>query len=697
MTTCTATRGAAHWLLGLGLLGLGACTGLFDTAGSSGDPGGPGPNRPGTDDPRVGPEGNALELWAEQCASCHGDFGPGSALSSGDENGDFRLDVSAAIERHGDGLEAYIETAMPQAEPERCVGACAETLGNYLRGIQPPPTEVVCVEGAGPPVGSREVMLLTSHEYQNTLERLLGVPSDFGSRVENNNGQRGGFVDMTGKTMSSTLLDTYSRNAETIAEWAVANGRPFDCSDRAACANRFVDEFLFEAFRGRVSDAQKSAYRQLFDEYQDEGLELALRATLTSPYFLYRMEMGIDLTAAQGMGYGDLVDGAPSDVRILDPFELASTLAFRLTGSAPDRSLLEAARDGNLTTRAEVRAQVERLIDSPEGRERMGHFVTTWFRIDDLEDLSRPDTPELTDEVKAAMVEEVRTHFLYVFYDDSVPWSEFFSGDYTFLNRTLAEFYGVEGQFDDSFQRTAVTGRGGPIASGAFMTVNAHAERTAPILRAVRARETALCHYIDPPNSPIAGDDIDAQRAAAQERVTAAEEQAGALSSRDFYFLYTDGISACAGCHERIINPMFGMEDFDNLGRHRPSAGGNAVLETINGVETTVSIEGTLFGVASTSDPETIEYAGAKDFSNQIANTEAVTACLARRSFRFLTGATYVDRDLDPSYQESLTPEQRSAYNCAASRMLESFDTNNQSPRAMFIELATDSLLLFRR
>jgi hypothetical protein len=266
-----------------------------------------------------------------------------------------------------------------------------------------------------------------------------------------------------------------------------------------------------------------------------------------------------------------LLDGAAAFV--LTPFELASTLAFRLTGAAPDSELLDAARTGRLATRADIRAQVERLIDSDKGREQMAAFVARWFRLDELEQVSRPENPELTEEVKAAMLEEVRSHFLYVFYDESVRYSELFGGDHTFLNATLAEFYGISGSFGDGFQKAMVEGRGGPIASGAFMTINAHADRTAPILRAVRSRQTALCHHIDPPNSPIAGDDIDAQRAAAQEQVTAREAAEGALSSRDFYFLYTDGIDARAGCRAEIINPHFGMEDFDNIGRLRPSAG----------------------------------------------------------------------------------------------------------------------------
>jgi hypothetical protein len=747
---------------------------------------------------------------------------------------------------------------MPMNDPELCSSSCAITLGAYLRSLLAPPAPS-CVDDAGPAVGSRQVMLLTSSEYQNALEDLLGVAMPLGARVENHDGRRGGFVDMTGQLVSSTLLDTYNRNAEAVAEWAVGSGLPFDCSDASACAERFVDEFLFKAFRGQVSDEQKAAYRKLFTDYPEEGLRLALHAALSSPLFLYRVEVGVGIeeartagyyapsttpsdtpsggmpvagepievrTAAQlatgsdgqlegdawalvengrivvmfdaaftdpstlevmarGSNHGDIwpeltlrvggaeiarqsvdtaevqpyrfeiagvtgaaqveiafqndsgmdpygpgqdanlyveevrlfttaggapapepapstdgksiLEGAAADAFVLTPFELASTLAFRLTGTAPDSPLLDAARTGRLATRDDIRAQVERLIDSEQGRQQMAAFVTRWFRLDELEQVSRPENPELTEQVKAAMLEEVRTHFLHVFYDEAVPYSEFFGGDYTFLNATLAEFYGIAGSFGDGFQKTMVEGRGGPLASGAFMTINAHADRTAPILRAVRSRQTALCHYIDPPNSPIAGDDIDAQRAAAQEQVTAREAAEGALSSRDFYFLYTDGIDACAGCHAEIINPHFGMEDFDNIGRLRPSAGAGLVTETVHEVAVEVSTRGTLHGVASTSDPTTIEYEGTKDLSNQIADTRAVSECLARKAFRFFTDSTYVDRDLDADHREEITAEQRSAYSCVASRMLDAYDTHNQSPRAMFIELATDSMLLFRR
>ena len=807
---------------------------------------GPGPNAPNAPN---GPNMPQNEHWSALCAGCHGTYEGSSAISTGNANGDFRLDAESAVLRHGEALETYIEETMPFQAAASCQGECAQVTGAYIRSRYRPVTPQAC-EGQETTYGVRELKLLTSLEYQRSLEDLLGVQVNHGTLVENNNGARGGFISMRGKSVSDSTLESYVRNAEAIATWAVGSGRPFQCTG-ADCGRRFVDEFLFKAFRGQVSQAQREAYIELFQTYPNEGMQLALEAALTSPYFLYRIEAGVDLQTAidsgfytntddtpppgpsgdvvetimagefpQGSGrlegdvwaftengavelsfetaftdpttlvieargsdfnnawpeltlrvggqqiavqrvdhrdlrnYSFVVDGqsgsprvriefnndagmppwgpgqdinlyiasvgiAPAaaeppppppptmggedvlagvdpDAYVLTPYELASALSFMLTGSTPDPQLLQAAQDDRLTTRAQLQAQVTRLIDSARGREHFEHFVAQWFELNEVKSASRPDIPEFTAEVKAAMVREVQAHFAHVFYDEEAPFSEFYGGDYTFLNRTLAQFYGVQGNFDDQFVKTEVQGRGGPIASGAFMAANAHVERTAPILRAVHAREAALCHHIDPPNSPLAGDDIDEQRAAAQMRV-AEREQEGALSSRDFYFLYTDGIDACAGCHERIINPMFGMEDFDNVGRLRPTAGASAVIETVHGEDMEVSLEGTLFGVASTSDQEIINYVGAKDLSNQIAQTDAVKACLVRRGFRYITGLPLLDRDLDTAVQEQITEAQRLAYGCIASRMTEALTQNGESPRAMFIELATESLMRLRR
>ncbi|MEO1481847.1 MAG: DUF1592 domain-containing protein [Myxococcota bacterium] len=790
--------------------------------------------------------------WQTRCQGCHGTYEGSSSISSGDSNGDFRLDATLAVQRHGDALVTYVVDSMPLSTPSTCVGECAEETARYILDRATNGVDLSeCETDTAPRLAPRSTKLLTSREYQNALEDILGVPSNFGAAVANNDGEIDGFTNMAAKAASDTVLDSYVSNAETIAAWAVENNRPFACTDADTCAASFVDSFLYRLFRGDVPESQRTLYRALFNDYGTDGMALALEAALTSPYFLYRIEAGVPLETARSLGYytgagtgggsgaaddvvqsadaaqfrsaggsgalagneweftengtleaglntpvsgahrieirargtdlnsqwpraivrangtelgrihvnsgtpavygvdgelsaggvditveffndegvapygpgqdinlyverisllgpaapvavneeppsGDVLAGVPDDAYVLTPHELASTMSFMLTGSTPDDTLLAAANSDALTTPEQVRSQVERLIDSDRGRAHMAQFVTEWFELDRVLKANRPDVADFTPQLRTAMIREVQEHFTHVFYDSSAGFGEFYGGDYTFLNDDLAQFYGVDGNFGSAFVKTETVGRGGPIASGAFMAGNAHVERSAPILRSVRSREAALCHHVDPPNSPIAGDDIDNQRAEAQARVEALAA-AGPLSSRDFYYEYTNDIAACAVCHETTINPHFGLEDFDNVGRLRPSAGPGQVFETLNGEQTAVSIEGTLFGVGSIADAASIDYEGAKDFSNQIAETEAVRSCFIRKSFRFITGLPLSERDLDTGAQEAFTESQRTAFACTEAELLAALGDNGDDPRAVVIELATSDLLRFRR
>lgn len=167
------------------------------------------------------------------------------------------------------------------------------------------------------------------------------------------------------------------------------------------------------------------------------------------------------------------------------------------------------------------------------------------------------------------------------------------------------------------------------------------------------------------------------------------------MSSKDFFYTYTNKITACASCHERIINPMFGMEDFDNVGRLRKPAGPGKVYENLQGKNIEVEVAGTLMGIASVSDPAQIEYAGAKDFSNKIAQSNAVLECLVRKGFRFTTGYPMSVNDIDGD--ENLTLQQKHDFGCAQTELTRALKMSGQSPKALFRKMATLHLVRFRK
>lgn len=796
------------------------------------------------------------ERWGLNCRGCHGN--PGDGYIS---DGAFRLnaiDLVAAYDRPGghrgyEGLQYYIHHEMPNNGGwQACIGSCAEDVAAYMRSWVPELNAAAC-ENTDPVLyGKRQFVLLTSTQYQKSVEDLLGVTENLGANLSNNDGVIGGFPNMNHRSVNSQIADVYLDNAEQLAAWAVANNRPFACTNTGTCAERFVDEFAFRAFRRPLDANERADYLALFNQYgAQEGMELALAAVFSAPQFLYRSEAGVDIATARLAGYytnsgggadssnyvsdgrrttvravdfSDLRAGGPEgegseqgtlghniwsdgtishsfnfhdvtvveieakgspyddnwplmtvsvggqviamqtvenaeyetytfvvsgrtgsqalgiafsgdqgrtpydvwgndknlyinsasvsrgvevepaqpeldplvladpDAYVLTPFEYATALAYMFTGSTPDRELLTAAAEDALTTPQQVERQVLRLINSDRGRQHFGEFAGLWLGTNQVTRASRPSVPEFTSDVRRAMAQEIQELFRHVFYEEDVPFSEFYSADYTFLNQTLADFYGIAGNFGSNFVQVPTSGRGGAISSGAFMAVNAHNERTSPIKRAVRVREAVLCHHIDPPNAELDGD-----RAKAQMLVENYEMQHGGIDSRKFYELYTED-PACAGCHAIIINPMFGLEDFDNVGRLRAPAGAGSVYEVVaGGNQMPVSLAGTLYGVESVRDTSTIEFSGSRDLSLQLSETDAIKSCLVRQGFRFVTGLPVSLADVDGNVQETLSESQQADYACAAAQMEQALIVNGESPKAMFGKLGTLDLVRFRK
>lgn len=801
------------------------------------------------------------QLWAANCLACHGTPGDGYVT-----DGFYTVNAVHAVGSYDapggfegyNGLQYYIHYEMPaNGGWAKCTDDCAVDVAAYIRSWLPDTTAASCDDQDPVTYGERSLKLLSSSQYQNAVEDLLGVNQNYGAKIANNDGTIGGFPNMNHRSISGQIADIYLANAEDIAVWAIANNKPFSCTDGQVCGTRFVDEFAYQAFRRPLTSAERSAYLELFAQYSaTEAMELAITAALSSPQFLYRSEVGVDVATALLSGYysnsggdgastyvsngqrttvravnfsdlssvggngglegeGDLagtlgfniwsngsishtfnqtlpsvtvidveakgtplddtwpemsvlvggqtigkvtvnsntyttytfvadglsgtskieinfandegrdpydvygndrnllingisistgvvaaakvpesnpLDQADADAYVLTPYEFASALSFMFTGSTPDIALLTAAKNDQLSTPEQIEAQIQRLISSDRGQQHFGEFAGLWLRTNEVTRANRDAVADFTPAVKQAMAQEVKELFKYVFNNDDVPFSEFYSGDYTLLNNTLATFYGIAGNFGEAFTKVNTTTRGGIITTGAFMAVNAHNERTSPIKRAVRVRELMLCHHIDPPNAELDGD-----RAAAQMQVEAFEQANGGIDSRSFYELYTQD-SACAGCHESIINPMFGMEDFDNVGRLRAPAGNNSVYEVLaNGREMAVSLQGSLIGVESVKDPTTLNYAGTKDLSKKLAGTDAIQSCLVRKGFRFVTGLPSSPEDVDKNVKETLTPEQQQDYACASAKMKDALMQNGESPKAMFGELGKLELIRFRK
>lgn len=97
------------------------------------------------------------------------------------------------------------------------------------------------------------------------------------------------------------------------------------------------------------------------------GLRNVLLAVLISPNYIYRSELGLGR---------DIGDGR----RMLAPAELAYAISYALTDQKPDDTLAEAAMNGRLQTREDVRREVVRILeDNSIEKPRILRFFQEFF------------------------------------------------------------------------------------------------------------------------------------------------------------------------------------------------------------------------------------------------------------------------------------------------------------------------------
>ncbi len=386
-----------------------------------------------------------------------------------------------------------------------------------------------------------------------------------------------------------------------------------------------------------------------------------------------------------------------------------------ITGSTPDPMLLQAAQMGELNSRAGVESQIDRMFESPRAERHMKSFVSYWMQTQELEKnvaLSELD-PNL--DLRDLMLTELQEFFWHIVDSDGVPFSDFYNADYTFLNKRLADHYGVpwSGSNQNDFVKTTLappTKRGGITTMGAFIAAHAHNDGSAPILRGVHVREDLLCHHIVPPGS------IDEPEGVREQKQQAAEQAAasGTLTTRRYFEIATSSApeaptTGCGQCHYYDINPVgAALEDFDGFGRYRTTqlpvgSAPNATRIPVDAAAGSPSHPGEgirglehFQNYTQISDPVT----GARELSLLLGQTQAVQSCMVEKAFRSVVSRPIthaaidlINRDVDLPLSTFEAP----SFACAAEKLSSEFSAAGQDVKTLFKELGNLSLLRFRR
>ncbi|MGD9170284.1 MAG: DUF1588 domain-containing protein, partial [Candidatus Thiodiazotropha sp.] len=295
--------------------------------------------------------------------------------------------------------------------------------------------------------------------------------------------------------------------------------------------------------------------------------------------------------------------------------------------------------------------------------------------------------PDFTTEVAEAMAAEVKAFFTHVFYDENQGFSDLFSADYIMANNALANYYGLGSAGTDSsdpndFVKVDATSanRGGLMTMGAFLANEADLTKSSPIKRATNVRLRILCQDIPQPDDSIPDLRLELMEELMQEL------NGQVITTRDFIAEITKN-EPCSVCHDEIINPLgFTFEDFDASGRH--------ITVDHNGLS--IDSSGTLYGVTSLYDGNTMTFTGTKDLSNQFAELDVVRSCFAANVFRYVMNIGHDAIDVNNERAGELTDEEKEDYGCSVDTLSAVLGSSN-SMSELFSELGKLNVVRFRK
>lgn len=281
----------------------------------------------------------------------------------------------------------------------------------------------------------------------------------------------------------------------------------------------------------------RNGFIKIAQERLDSGATLTatarsvLIALLTSPHFIYKSESP------------DLTD-----------VERAHRLSYFLWNSAPDATLLEAARSGEL--RKDPSSQVERMLKDDKSGRFIDDFTRQWLQLDKVDDFG-PDVRVFKNVRRMtvdSMEREGRELFRYMLEND-LSMANFIDSEFVMANDRLARFYGLPAVKGDDFVKVKLpqkSERGGLIAQAGFLKLTSTDFATSPIHRGSWILKNLYNERIEPPADVLINE----------------PDIRGTTTVREAILKHQQ-LESCSRCHSKIDPLGFALEYYDPVGRKR--------------------------------------------------------------------------------------------------------------------------------
>jgi hypothetical protein len=318
-----------------------------------------------------------------------------------------------------------------------------------------------------------------------------------------------------------------------------------------------VLKFAARAYRRPLTKAEQddilANYHKLRDKNalsHEDAIRESIAGILMSPDYCFRI---------------DLAPGSPvTGVKPLSGYALASRLSYFLWSSMPDAELMKHAAAGDLSKPAVLIAEARRMLKDDKALGLVTEFGGNWLDFRHFEQYNSADRerfPAFTNDLREAMYQEP-IHLLADAFRNDRSALDLLYGNYTFVNPTLAKFYGmpdVKGPDgkpakEDTWVRVDNADRyqrGGLLPMAVFQTQNSPGLRTSPVKRGYWVVRRVLGEVIPPP-PPVVPE-------------LPADESKSDLPLRDKLAQHRSN-PVCAGCHARFDSLGLAFEGYGPVG-----------------------------------------------------------------------------------------------------------------------------------
>ena len=444
-------------------------------------------------------------------------------------------------------------------------------------------------------VGESGLRRLTAAEYSATVRDLLDVdvdaelllPEDWRQPFDN---------DFTTQVASQALIEGAELLASDVAAAALATpamrsatvGCEPDSPTDEVCFRTFLETFGRRALRRPLTDDELDRFATLISEAGESGdfyaaVDVAIRALLQHPAFLYRVEIG------------QPVEGQ-DDVFLLDNHEVASRLSYFIWGSTPSDALLDLADAGELSTGEQINAAAEEMLLDDRARARVGRFHALWLGY---------EQSSLAPDLGTAMQAETQALLDRVIFEDDTPWNDVLRATDTFIDPVLAEHYDLPAPGGSQWVDYGETGRQGLLSHGTFLSAMSKVDDSSPTKRGILVRTRLMCGDVPAPPPEV---DIDNT-----------EPPEGTCKDEFYRTIHSQG--SCAGCHDQIDPIGLGLENYDHTGAFR----------TVENDDPSCEIPGT-------GHVDGVAFSGPAELSNVLIDSGTLDRCVAKQLYRFVAG-----------------------------------------------------------